>query len=1814
MATNDIRKTGRLLYVEPTYFKDGTKSYNSNDIINPYEDYCMAIDLVVKVVDRYSCGWGAFSGEEKEFNFSSSNGTISLNGGKTGKENDEYLTTNFTDVSLTNPDSNTSECLGIESISISYNNQLFPLVVIKFVDVRGSSLMSPVEQNYYSQNTLNSSDKLYRAFFTMPYPMFLLKVKGFYGEGATFKLALHKADIDFNSDTGNFNITASFIGYMYGIYADLPMSYIAVAPYMIGGREYWDEQVESGRFMFRDENGNKVAPMVRFPELKHKIANAPMNEDHVSGLGREKLELNNIKRKKEKLKTILSEYNSLFSSWGIFKEYKYKLSGKDDIRKRVDTFYELLNEYDKNYEANLKSTYFDIYGTSKEYNVITNNEGIKHIVEPDNSSDYVVINNDLGFSSQVNDDLNKGNNIDSSINNVVYLYYVAKKDSESGFTIHIQYIIDNLSLQEENLNAEYNNKRLEKIEKLINFRPSIRNIYELAFAHMETFMHCFYENTKRIKNQLSDINDKTRQKSHQGVEGIKDTDTIYSPQIIKKDNKTIELNKLLPPYTAFYNIANRGIQNEGLMEMVWPEKKAIHGGELEEVNFVNNLLYASNTHIKEDKRLNKPKNSEDKNSAPIDISGFIPITTYDFAHKDVVTNPYKNIEKYINQNEDNNIMASTFGIFALRAFYFLAGHSFIDGIPNNQAYANYQTDAADAIGKIEAVNFFKAIGDNKNTHFIKFIQKCHNIVESGKYNVFSEMLISKEDNGESLSSLWATIMDGQLFKKNGNKTYSFNSEKLPVGEFNFSKIKENTNTDKYISTQIPEIESSGNVDTNSFINIEDNGTYIDDLCDSINIEMDDASVKIVKFGNRNEAEYGPIKNQKGIVTKIKENFSIDKNIQYIDGTFSSEDKEFIKYPSWINEEKTDSLFMKNLQYLRDRLDNKMLAYLFLQSLPLSGMANKGNILKENRNGVVLKSLLLREGSYYWYLDQTNDYCIEAVSCVTMKSDIIKAAKGADKEYYGNDKIAMFGQNETLSFISAVDNSEYNKWDYPKYATPSRKEKLREYFETWAEKNSDIIRGLGNSELYEENEPASGLSYTLFTSGGDKAVEAQNVQLFLKDLFLTHNTIFDLYTDIKIKKGNQPNTEIEVRQDVLENSFKAFLKQIIEIYKNISNENDIATSIVLKNAVSEEFKNDDIRLATYMTLKSLYEKWLCSPSYGPTGTWTLDSAATNSDFCNFIYTDSFYNDIGDLFTVNLTKISNWLTSCLPTSNSENAMLSYTGKSVYNFLTEIAQDSGAMLLSLPQRLGAYNENRIKKLFHALPLNEKSITNEMSFVFMYTYKASEHLDNMQRIDGDINGYPNDGLDLTDEIQIADLLPENATSGKKYIPAFGVTYAKQNQSIFKNIRLNTAEGMTTDVVLAMTQNIATKNSTSNRESILFGQDIYKIFSNRSYKCEVETMGNIQIMPLMFFQLNNIPMWKGGYQIMRVNHEISAGNFITKFEGVRVNRNAIPIGSSVAFTVNTSGISDKIKNDNGYNIQQKADIGYQSAVKLEDIITQKDYETSLANKHLSTNKITQIKGAVNGEKEGINRKKPLICLTPAHSINSDKRLEHYWSSKVVNRMEKILSSDGYKVTVCNKEGKSYTMEATKTLINKYGSQNVVSLVPHWNECSGSYYLFMLDYMGKERPDSYELYKYGRETVKECTIPEDWKNIMLTDNDSIKVVPSGYYSVKNSEKNDGAPRLNCACILTENWFADTKKDGTNGSTIFRKMKEEYKNKYQNKITNKSFYDYINDLPEDHKYKNEFKNILAYWLLSDDGIDFIANLNANMLKKYISKLI
>ena len=183
MSNQRVKGLGRLRYVEPTNFFQNKDGNLSDSIGFPYEDYCMAVDLTIRQTNRYSCGWWNQSGDIKEITYSSKKGTLSFIGGTEYGENDGYLTTNFTDISMVNPESNTAECLGISSINIDYDSWWYPQVTIKFVDVRGATVMQPAEKGYYNDRELGTASSIYKGLFSFPYPMFILKVKGFYGKG-----------------------------------------------------------------------------------------------------------------------------------------------------------------------------------------------------------------------------------------------------------------------------------------------------------------------------------------------------------------------------------------------------------------------------------------------------------------------------------------------------------------------------------------------------------------------------------------------------------------------------------------------------------------------------------------------------------------------------------------------------------------------------------------------------------------------------------------------------------------------------------------------------------------------------------------------------------------------------------------------------------------------------------------------------------------------------------------------------------------------------------------------------------------------------------------------------------------------------------------------------------------------------------------------------------------------------------------------------------------------------------------------------------------------------------------------------------------------------------------------------------------------------------------------------------------------------------------------------------------------------------------------------------------------------------------------
>jgi len=126
------------------------------------------------------------------------------------------------------------QSFGIQSISIQVKGANFiPQVAIDFVDVRGKTLFESPENSPY------------KAFFHVPWPIFYLTIKGYYGKAIRYRLHLVSFSSRFNSNTGNFEVSTKFVGSTYAFMNDIPLKAILNSPYMfirtVEGSEKFNE-------------------------------------------------------------------------------------------------------------------------------------------------------------------------------------------------------------------------------------------------------------------------------------------------------------------------------------------------------------------------------------------------------------------------------------------------------------------------------------------------------------------------------------------------------------------------------------------------------------------------------------------------------------------------------------------------------------------------------------------------------------------------------------------------------------------------------------------------------------------------------------------------------------------------------------------------------------------------------------------------------------------------------------------------------------------------------------------------------------------------------------------------------------------------------------------------------------------------------------------------------------------------------------------------------------------------------------------------------------------------------------------------------------------------------------------------------------------------------------------------------------------------------------------------------------------------------------------------------------------------------------
>ena len=387
-------------------------------------------------------------------------------------------------------------------------------------------------------------------------------------------------------------------------------------------------------------------------------------------------------------------------------------------------------------------------------------------------------------------------------------------------------------------------------------------------------------------------------------------------------------------------------------------------------------------------------------------------------------------------------------------------------------------------------------------------------------------------------------------------------------------------------------------------------------------------------------------------------------------------------------------------------------------------------------------------------------------------------------------------------------------------------------------------------------------------------------------------------------------------NVPKESFNTYFNAIVEKLKKEADTYDISKKN--ENIDKEIFgttNKDVIRLQLYRHCKNIYDKWLggskdidhlvfqCGNGTRSTVDDTLAKKYQNSKtrmIDSFRFVTRSFRDIGNELYINPSNLNEYLIDN-PNSSSYDAISSILGANHFNFQ------------ALPNFVNFHDDTILESIFKPYNYNDKNIPLNScgpAFVCVYDGQTSKHLELTEK-DGD---YPNDGFDLrcmkdpktgentdldvsvptdfTTDLNSIDEVDETgvATSGfyEEPVSTFLVRYSQQNQSIFKDIHLDQSEFSETDESIQIQDEISQKGSENNRA--LVGQNIYNVYAVRSYTAQIEMMGNAMIQPMMYFQLDNIPMFHGAYMITKVSHSIKPNSMSTNFTGTRIRYTETPL------------------------------------------------------------------------------------------------------------------------------------------------------------------------------------------------------------------------------------------------------------------------------------------------------------------------------------
>jgi hypothetical protein len=425
--------------------------------------------------------------------------------------------------------------------------------------------------------------------------------------------------------------------------------------------------------------------------------------------------------------------------------------------------------------------------------------------------------------------------------------------------------------------------------------------------------------------------------------------------------------------------------------------------------------------------------------------------------------------------------------------------------------------------------------------------------------------------------------------------------------------------------------------------------------------------------------------------------------------------------------------------------------------------------------------------------------------------------------------------------------------------------------------------LKNKDKYEIIYPLKNSFWLELKDGyGTNTAVTTLIESMLEEVIIVNNS----YNIWRPNEGSIRYHGISVNKDIFDLYFSTLINKLVEQTDNSEPDK------IKKQYEQQIFGTSDenrIKLQLYRTCKNIHDKWLAgvqddniifqcgkrnSVDTKLTQKTNDENVTTTLDLPKLI--DSFrfvsrsFRDIGDDLYINPLPVKDFLV------DNQNS-------SSYDAISSILNNNNFEFIALPSFINFKDDDELESVFKPFGNYGEAISETScgpSFVCVYIGQKSIHLDYSN------SDYPNDGFDLrcidgNVDPNVPDDFKINSEEFEDPVAAFVVKYGQQNQNLFKDITLDQSEFTETDESLQIQEDISQKGSESNRT--IGGQNIYNVYAVRSYKAEIEMMGNAMIQPMMYFQLDNIPMFHGAYMITRVKHNIKPNYMSTNFTGVRI-------------------------------------------------------------------------------------------------------------------------------------------------------------------------------------------------------------------------------------------------------------------------------------------------------------------------------------------